>query len=111
MRRPGIDGGFWFSFGLNLVFNAFWALPGVVLVILHFAIGTPLWWGLAALVAWAGIILAITLALSAMGTSGKANRAGTGVGGNVTIRTSSQEKRRQQAERAHDDQATDIRNS
>lgn len=90
MKRPGFDGGFLLCFLLNLVFTAFWALPSIVLFILHFAIGTPAWLGWAALGIWIVVILAITAFMSWAASTSATNAAGTGMPGKATTRFSSQ---------------------
>ena len=89
MKKPGIDGGFVLCFLLNLVLNAFWALPAVVLFVAHFIAGTPIWLGFAALVIWIVAVFGITAFMSWAASSSDANSAGTGVRGSATIRYSS----------------------
>ena len=63
MRRPSVDGNFMFCFALNLIFNAYWAIPAVILFVAHFVVGTPLWIAWLALGLWIAITFAITLFL------------------------------------------------
>lgn len=89
MKRPGIDGGFLLCFGLNLILNGFWALPAVILLITHFALGTPLWAAGLALVLWIAIVFGITAFMSWAVSGGNANGAGTGTSGRTTVRYAS----------------------
>ena len=69
MKRPGVDGGLLICFAINLVLNAVWALPGIILIIVHFIAGSqfvPLSWGLIALGVWVAVVFAITLGLSTL---------------------------------------------
>ncbi|MBO4352909.1 MAG: hypothetical protein J5818_05400 [Eggerthellaceae bacterium] len=92
MKRPGIDGGFLLCFGLNLLLNAFWALPAVVLLITHYALDTPLWLAWFALGLWLAIIFGITAFMSWATSSSNSNGAGTGTRGRATVRYSSQRR-------------------
>ena len=94
MRRPGVDGGFLLCFGLNLVLNAFWALPGVVLLVAHFAFGAPLWLALLAFALWVVIVFGITAFMSWAASTSDSNGAGTGTRGSATVRYSSQRRDR-----------------
>ena len=92
MKRPGVDGGFLLCFGLNLIFNAFWALPGVILLVAHFIIGIPLWPALVAFGLWIAAILGITIFMSWATSTSNSNGAGTGTRGRATVRYSSQHR-------------------
>jgi len=94
MKRPGVDGGFILCYGFNLILNGFWALPAVVLFILHFAAGIPLWAAGVALAAWLIVVLGVTAFMSWAVSTGSSNAAGTGTTGKVTIRRSSDRERR-----------------
>ena len=94
MKKPGVDGGFILCFFLNLVLNAFWALPAVALFVAHFIAGTPIWLGCAALAIWVIAVFGITAFMSWAASSSDANSAGTGVRGSATIRYSSQRHNR-----------------
>ena len=61
--------GFFVSLLLNMAFRWFWPALAVVLLILHFAMGWPLWLIVIPLVCWVVHALLITLVLS-MATSG-----------------------------------------
>lgn len=90
MKRPGIDGGFILCFLLNLLLNVYWAIPAVVLFVLHFALGTPLWLGWLALAVWVAAVFGITAFMSWAVSTSDSNSAGTGMRGKATIRYSSQ---------------------
>ncbi len=64
MKRPQVDGGFLFCFLLNLVLNAYWAIPAAVLFVAHFVAGTPLWPAWVALALWVLATFAVTAFLS-----------------------------------------------
>lgn len=94
MKRPGIDGGFILCFGLNLIMNAFWALPAVALFIAHFVAGIPLWPAWVALALWILGVLGVTAFMSWASSTGNSNAAGTGTKGKVTVRRSSDREHR-----------------
>ena len=54
---------FFLAFILNLVLNLEWVIPAVILLILHFTIGLPIFWFWIALGVWIGGILIISLIL------------------------------------------------
>lgn len=63
---------------LNLVLNAAWAIPGIVLLILHFWLGISLWWAIAAFGLWIlGTVLFMLLIGKAAGTESPAERRRT----------------------------------
>lgn len=57
------SGNFFLAFILNLVLNLEWVIPAVVLIILHFTIGLPIFWFWLAFGLWIGGILIMTLVL------------------------------------------------
>ena len=89
MKRPGVDGGFLLCFILNLFLNIGWLLPAVILLILHFVVGTPLWLFFVALALWVVIVLLMTIFMSWAARTGDSDTAGTGVQGKNTVRYSS----------------------
>ena len=89
MRKPTVDGGFWFSFALNLAMNFEGAIAAVVLFVCHFAFGIPLWVPLAVLGLWFGGIFAVTLALSVLTRDAPSNDAGNGFRNQPSTRFSS----------------------
>lgn len=93
MKRPGIDGGFVLCFFLNLLLNALWALPAVLLFATHFVMGTPLWLAWLALALWVGAVFGVTAFMSWAASTSDSNSAGTGTRGNVTIRHASDKNR------------------
>lgn len=62
MKRAS-GGNFFLAFILNFVFNLEWVIPAVLLLILHFTVGLPIFWFWLALGLWIGGILIITLVL------------------------------------------------
>ena len=74
MKRPHVDGGFAFCFLLNLLLNAYGAIPAVVLFVTHFVMGTPLWAAWAALALWVLITFGITVFLSWAVSKGNAQQ-------------------------------------
>ncbi len=66
------SGNFFLALILNLVFNMEWVIPAVILLILHFTIGLPLYWFWIALGLWVGGTLVVTLLL---GWAGKCSRS------------------------------------
>lgn len=95
MKRPGVDGGFILCFFLNLVLNAFWAIPAIVLFVAHFVAGIPIWPAWVALALWIVIVFGITAFMSWAATGANSNSAGTGTRGSATIRYSSQQHAQQ----------------
>ncbi len=74
MRKTKRDGSFILCFLINLVINIEWAIPAIVLLILHFVLDISLWWFVAALAFWIVPILLQMLLLgwlSGLTTSGK----------------------------------------
>ena len=63
------SGNFFLALILNLVFNLEWVIPAVILLVLHFTTGLPIYWFWIALGLWLGIILIMTLALGWAGKS------------------------------------------
>ncbi len=57
------SGNFFLAFILNLVFNIEWVIPAVLLLILHFTVGLPIFWFWLALGLWIGGMLVVTLVL------------------------------------------------
>lgn len=94
MKRPGIDGGFFLCVGLNLVLNIGWAIPAVVLFVLHFVVGIPLWVAGLALAIWVLVVFLITLFMQWVASTGNGDRAGTGVRGRNTAHYSSERSQR-----------------
>ena len=92
MKRPGVDGGFILCFFLNLLFNAFWAIPAIALFIAHFVAGIPIWPAWVALILWIAIVFGITAFMSWAASGADSNSAGTGTRGSATIRYSSQQR-------------------
>lgn len=90
MKRPGVDGDFIICFLFNLIMNAFWAIPAVVLFIAHFVAGTPLWLGWAALAIWIVVVFGITAFMSWAVSSGNPAEKRS----NATVRYSSQYRNR-----------------
>ncbi len=96
MKRPHVDGGFLFCFGLNLILSAYWAIPAVVLFVAHVIAGTPLWAAWLALGLWVLITFGITLFLSwAVSRAPAADAQG------AYSRRSSSSNRKAAAENAH----------
>ena len=89
MRRPSIDGGFWFSFGLNLVLNYEGAIAFALALVAHFVFDIPIWIAWLILVFWVGGIFLVTLVLSFLMRNGSSNPSGTGSAGAGTVRFSS----------------------
>ena len=89
MRRPSIDGGFWFSFGLNLVLNYEGAIAFVLALVAHFVFQTPIWIAWLILGLWVGGIFLVTLVLSFFMRNASSNPSGTGSAGAGTVRFSS----------------------
>ena len=98
MKRPGVDGGFLLCFGLNLILNWFWAIPGIALLVAHFALGIPLWPAVLAFVIWIAAVFGVTAFMSWAASTSDSNGAGTGTRGRATVRYSSQ-RRIEQVER------------
>ena len=92
VKRPGVDGGFILCFFLNLLFNAFWAIPAIALFIAHFVAGIPIWPAWVALILWIAIVFGITAFMSWAASGADSNSAGTGTRGSATIRYSSQQR-------------------
>lgn len=84
MKRPTIDGGFWFSFGLNLIMNYEGAIAFVVLIICHFVFSIPLWIPLLVLGLWVGGVFLVTLVLSFIIKDAPSNASGNGTRNTTT---------------------------
>ncbi len=52
MRRTKLDLNFFISFLLNVLLNLEGAIPGVILLILHFIFHISIWWAIGAFLAW-----------------------------------------------------------
>lgn len=89
MRKPLVSGGFWFSFGLNLLMNYEGAVLAGILLICHFAFQLPLWIPLAVLGIWFASIFLITAVLAFVVKDAPSNPSGTGKPGAGTVRFSS----------------------
>lgn len=61
--------GFFLSLILNMLFRAYWLIPICVIIILHFAIGWPLWLVIIPIVFWFLHSLLITVILGWANTS------------------------------------------
>ncbi len=62
--RKANSGNFFLALILNIVFNAEWAIPAIVLLILHFTIDLSILWFWLAVGIWVGGTLIVTLILS-----------------------------------------------
>lgn len=91
MKRPGVDGDFVLCFLLNLIFNAFGAIPAIVLLVAHFVAGVPLWLAGVALVLWIAIVFGITAFLN--WATSKTNSS-TSQANRVTTHFASEERHR-----------------
>lgn len=52
MRRTNRSGGFFLTLLINIVLNFEGAIPGVVLMILHYTIDISIWWSVGAFAVW-----------------------------------------------------------
>lgn len=58
MRKPKRDGSFFLCLLFNMLMNAEWCIPAVILLILHFVLGWSLWFAVGAFALWViGIII------------------------------------------------------
>ena len=89
MRKPTIDGGFWFSFGLNLVMNFEGAIAFAIALVCHFVFQIPIWIAWLILGLWVGGVFLVTLILSILVRGGSSNDSGTGSKNTGTVRFSS----------------------
>ena len=89
MRKPTIDGGFWFSFGLNLVMNFEGAIAFAIALVCHFVFQIPIWIAWLILGLWVGGVFLVTLILSILARGAPSNDSGTGTGKTGTVRFSS----------------------
>ncbi len=64
MRRSKRSGGVLLCFLLNLLLNLEWAVPAVVLLVLHFVIDISAWWFVSALALWILIVFVETAVIS-----------------------------------------------
>lgn len=58
------------SFVINLLFNAEWAIPAVILFVLHFVFDISLWWAFGALCFWIALVFFRTLLLFVLNKAG-----------------------------------------
>lgn len=52
MRRTKFDGSFFICFLINILLNLEGAIPGVILLVLHFLISISVWWSIGAFALW-----------------------------------------------------------
>ena len=57
MRKMRLNGSFFLSLAINLLFHWEWSVPAWILLILHVSIGIPIKWFRIALGIWIGVIL------------------------------------------------------
>ena len=90
MNKPGIDGGFFACYLLNLILNAPWLVLVIIYAIVAAIFKLPLWPALAGVGIWAAIIFLITLVMSLLVGSSSSAVSPTGLQGKTTLRRSSQ---------------------
>ncbi len=52
MKKIRRGGNFFLTLLINIVLNIELAIPGVILIVLHFIFDISIWWGIGALVLW-----------------------------------------------------------
>lgn len=57
MRRTKRGGNFLLCLLFNMLLNLEWAIPGIILLVLHFWLGWSIWWSVAAFALWILIII------------------------------------------------------
>ncbi len=57
MRKTNRSGNFFLCLLFNIILNLEWAIPGVILLVLHFVLGISVWFSIGAFALWIAVIL------------------------------------------------------
>ncbi len=63
MRRTKRAGSFFFCLLINLILNLEWAIPGIILLVLHYWLGISIWFSVVAFVLWIAVMIAWMLVM------------------------------------------------